>query len=273
MTIDRPLVFVHIPKAAGSTVAGLLTPLFESGDIFHTGRQDMAHWEASLAFARLPEAERARCRFLTGHLEMAAVEAVPGDPFVFTFLREPLARIISLYRFVRRTPTHHLHSFVVDNGLDLAGFVRSHPWDELHNGLTRRLAGVVGPSIPPYDESLLKRALRTLEYRFEFVGLQESFDKSLFLLGRRLGLTPGDLLYTSRNTAPAKERFEGPDDDARRVVREHNRMDAVLYDHARERFRSLAREIKGPLGKEFDRFRKRLRAHGKEREDRTSLAA
>jgi hypothetical protein len=258
---DRTLVFFHIPKTAGSTLAATLGSLTPDDAQFLTGHHNRTHFEDAMWFAGLTEDQKRRYHFVAGHLEMPTVENLPSPKFVFTFLRSPVARCVSLYNFVRRTPSHHMHG-VLASGMGIAEFMNKARWDEVHNGMTRRLAGIINQPIPAYDPAILKRAMFNLAARFDFVGLQESFDKSLLVLGRMLGLGTDQLAYTSVNVTPGKNGREKLDKWTLECLLEHNRMDLELYEFGCQRFKELVRAQGPKLDRELKAFKKQLKQQG-----------
>lgn len=259
---QRTTVFFHIPKTAGTTLSSIFTSRIPPERRFIAGSNGHTHIEDALAFAQFPADQKRKYQFVTGHLEMPAVESLPPGSFVFTFLRSPVARCISLYNFVRRTPTHHMHGMLA-GGMGLEEFVARAKWDEVRNGMTRRLAGVINKPLPAYDTAVLKRAMFNLAARFDFVGVQENFDASLLLLGRMLGIPADQLLYRRRNTNPDSRGKDKVGKETKQYLLENNRMDLELYEFAKNRFADLSRAQEPGLQREIKVFKKRLKQqHG-----------
>jgi hypothetical protein len=261
MLPDAPVVFFHIPKTAGTTLITLFQRIFAGRTQYITGRGGSSHIEDCARFLDLPAETGGGFGLVAGHLEMPVIRAIPGKPFVFTFLRKPWERLVSLYCFVKRTPGHHMHQWIVQRDASLEEFVRNCPWDELQNGMTRRLAGVaLGRS---GDKQLLRMAMDNIQRYFSFVGLQESFDKSLFCLGRQLSIDANALVSTKENVNPDPKA--GPDVDAaaRERILSYNALDFELYGLCSSKFRAeSARLFKGPVLKEFNTFKRTVKAPG-----------
>jgi len=252
----QPVLLFHIPRTGGTTLQRLLARRFAGRLIFTAGLEGRTHEDDSRMLAAMPADQWRAHAFISGHLE---AELLGRDCFAFAFMRHPVQRLVSLYGYVRRTPTHHCHDIVVEQGASLGQFVAMINWDELRNGVTRRFAGWKRLVMPAYDLAILKQAMRNLA-RLDFVGLQESFDKSLFLLGDALGLEPEQLACDRLNAAPATARLDAPSERELDMIRQCNRMDLELYAFARERFQEASKGLERRRKAEFKLFKQALKA-------------
>jgi hypothetical protein len=90
----RPIVFLHIPKTAGQSIREFLSAAFPQRLLF-PGQLD-----SHLALYSRSELEK--YSIFSGHFSWSLFEFLGNDALYFTILREPSARIVSLYRFLRR---------------------------------------------------------------------------------------------------------------------------------------------------------------------------
>src|SRR6185437_8193885 len=181
-----PLLLVHLPKTAGTTLAQLLRYHYSGGAFMGAGnvlsRPDEAEPRLR-AIARKPA-----IRAASGHVSFGLAEQVlPGATFV-TILREPVARTLSQYYFLTEFGRG---GGLVPPGLDEdarglglgEAFDRGYLLDDLQ---TRMLCGLVSP----YDDlpaNALGRAKANLRERFAYVGTTERFDHLLAILNIELG--------------------------------------------------------------------------------------
>lgn len=254
--ISRPspedaLIFIHIPKTAGSTLHRIIYRQYKAGELYHTDRQRDG-WQR---FTQWPQAQRARIRLLMGHIEMDAQDYLPRRAHFFTMLRDPVRRARSYFDHVRRIPEHYCHDLVYHSHMDIAQFAQSQADVMMDNGQTRMLAGVLYKV--PYgqlSEAHLAQAKANLD-KCLVVGLTEQFDQSLLLMRRVFGWRR--LYYARRNVGqaaetrtPARERV----DDTFAALEEVNRFDRALYRYAQERMAQQWAQLGNPT--ELARFQR-----------------
>lgn len=235
------LIFLHIPKAAGTTLHQIIERQYPAETSYTFGASAT---ESVEAFKALPAETRQAIRVLKGHMGFGLHLYLQEPVTYITFLRHPVSRYISYYHHVRRSPDHYLYEIKeMRRDISLAEFVYSRFTIELNNGQTRLLAGEDGL----WDESpfgqcpadMLARAQANLETRFSVVGLAERFDESLILLQRRLKWR--NILYVRKNIAPRPARATEISTDVYQEIERQNELDLALYQYAQER---LAADIK-----------------------------
>jgi hypothetical protein len=202
------IVFLHIPKTAGSTFQFILENTFGLSACHSNHAKKPVFRQEDFVFARrfFP-----RMKSLAGHNLVDPLSLnVPGA-FHMTFLREPVARVFSDYQ-----------DTVLSGGNKMSFEEDLRRNQHLANLHVKLMAG--GPD--------LDKAKRYLE-RCSFVGLTEKFNLSLNILGK-LSPYPLNLNYKRRRTAPTNAIRKPLTDDPRLVglVREYNQLDLALYDFA-----------------------------------------
>lgn len=266
------LIFLHIPKAAGSTLHPVLERHY-SKRTYHT----ISLPEQLEAFKQSPEAERRRIRLLKGHMPFGMHNYLTGDSRYITLLRHPAERVVSHYYYVKRTSDHYLHHFL-SSGMSLADFASSGLSGELDNGQVRLLSGH-DQDIPcgGCSRDLLDIAKRNIEQHFAVAGLTERFDESLVLMGMALGWswTP---YYLNRNVTQNKPVAKQIDPLALAAIERANPLDFELYDWVSLRFQdrlaqhkqtveerlvrlNRANHLYRPWGKLIDDFKRSLKTH------------
>jgi hypothetical protein len=202
------IVFLHIPKTAGSTFQFILENTFGISACHSNHAKKPVFRQDDFEFAQIffPF-----MKSLAGHNLVDPLSLNVPDPFHITFLREPLARVFS-----------HYQDSVLTGGKTWAfeEFMRQSDFAEnLH---VRLMAG----------ERNLDKAKRYLE-RCDFVGLTEKFNLSLHILGK-LSPHPLNLNYLRRRTAPTNAICRPLTGDLRMVelARESNQLDLALYEFA-----------------------------------------
>jgi hypothetical protein len=95
----RSLLFLHIPKAGGTSFIDLLGSRFAPLDILAVRRKRSGSVTQSLA-----EAER--YPFVYGHFPYDVVNLFARRPFLFTVLRDPVDRALSAFWFMKQQSSH-----------------------------------------------------------------------------------------------------------------------------------------------------------------------
>jgi hypothetical protein len=227
--LERPLVFVHLPRTGGTTLTLIVTRQFPAALSFAFDGADM---NGSLArYRALPESRRRALRLITGHVPFGIHEIVGPADYV-TMLRDPVERVISMYEYILRRPAHFLHNRVV--GMDLGEYVESGVHRDARNGQCRLLSGEPHEKVANVDEvDILGRALRNVE-SFAAIGLTERFDESLLLYRDQLGWKR--LSYGRENVLAGRPPAATFSTEVLDVVRRHNALDLKLYASAQARF-------------------------------------
>ncbi|MGI8890090.1 MAG: sulfotransferase family 2 domain-containing protein [Chthoniobacterales bacterium] len=224
--MDRQaLIFLHIPKTAGTTLNRIIEWQYSPLSIFTI---DPYRIRATTERLRaLPEARRRKLRMVRGHLHYGVHEYLPQGASYFTLLREPVARALSAYYFILRRPFNPLHRKLKKEQLSVEDCVREFP--ERQNMQCRFIGGV--PSGPTVDERLLDRAKERLRKSFSVVGISERFEESLMLMATTFGWE----IPFYENWKVAKSRPE-MDPRVAEVIREHNQFDLQLYEFGKGLF-------------------------------------
>jgi hypothetical protein len=171
------IIFVHIPKAAGTTLHRIIEQHYPRQNVYSTN-PSLLNPEASIEhFKQLPLERRAQIRMLKGHLPFGLHDYLPGPTTYFTLLREPVDRVVSFYYYVRQSTQHYLHEQVLARDLTLQQYIASCLTTSNDNFQVRLLSGAHHEV--PYGQctpAMLETAKRHLQEHFSVVGLSEQFD-------------------------------------------------------------------------------------------------
>lgn len=224
---NKALIFLHIPKTAGTTLNRIIEWQYSPAAIFTV---DPHRFRATVErFHNFSEARRRSYQVVRGHLFYGIHEYLPQESTYITMLREPVSRMISSYYFALRRPLHPLHAKLKREGLPVQEFIRLTPQHQ--NLQCRSIAGLGRAGT--CDESTLETAKQNLQRSFSVVGLSEQFEDSLLLMMAEFGWKVP--FYASRKVAKSRPK---PDEGLSEFIREHNRLDLALYDFGRKLFES-----------------------------------
>lgn len=226
-TPPEPLVFVHVPKAAGSTFTAILRHHYP-GDALDGGINVFQRLEQ--AGPRLEAAAtRPGLRAISAEVTFGlAVRHLPAARYV-TILREPVERTVSQLAFFRSGRGAGL----IRPGLPAPGpdlrvqdaIERGYLLDDLQ---TRLLCGLESP-FDPLPADALERAQRALAERF-LVGTTARFDEFLALLNVRLGWPT--VPYRRARVNRRNRGHEALAPEELRLLEDANRLDAELVAFA-----------------------------------------
>lgn len=226
------IIFVHIPKTAGTTLYRIIEHNFRARDIYTIWQDGTLEDFKAKSFL-----DREKIRLLRGHIGYGIHHYFSFDSRYFTILRHPIARTISYYYHVKRSPKHYCYQLVTENNLNLQAFLESREDTLADNGQTRLLAGLVTGHEVQFGKLTvehLEAAKKNLRDNFNVVGLTEAFDETLLLL--RDKFLWQKILYVPQNVAANRVSQKNISTNAEQVLRHVNQFDMELYQYARELF-------------------------------------
>jgi hypothetical protein len=213
---DR-VFFLHIAKTGGVSVETLIRNNIPTERINPGGPDDF------IGTSDWPNIDRYKYHF--SHQPLYLRSALPGPLWTFTFLRDPVDRLVSAYNHILRDPRHRLHAVVVGERIE-PHRVFEHPdlWTDFTEVYTRILgcridhvgavparADISGwlqtllaahrlawQSRP--DQSTAERAMQRLA-ELDFIGFTETFERDCRRLAQLLGFKPGPI--PRENSTPA----------------------------------------------------------------------
>jgi len=252
------VIFTHLGKTGGATLRRVVPRNFPRSRVMGLRNPSSAP-NGFLStvpiedFARLPEEDRERPRFIMAHMMFGLHEFVPRQATYITLLRDPVSRVISGYKNALHTPGHRFHETVLANKMDLADYLRSGLALEMDNSQTRAIAA---DATTPYGEcspDMLGRAKRNIDEHYAVVGIAERLDETLTMFGHVFGWRR--LHYVLANVSPNKILRSSIPVETIELIKQQNRFDIELYEYA---IRRLERQIADDpaFNRDLARFRR-----------------
>lgn len=242
---SKTLIFLHLPKTAGSTLHKIIERQYKSKSIYSI--DNFRTQESAAEFKSLPEAQRSEIQVLKGHMRFGLHEYLPQPSSYITILREPVDRVISHYYYVLRKPNHYLYEQVTSKNMTLKDYVSSGITRELDNSQTRLLSSIAA-DIPfgKCSPDVLESAKKNLEEHFAVIGLADKFDETLILLKRAFNWkTP---FYIKANITKNRPLKEDISQETLEVIKKYNELDTELFNYAKQKFEEQINQ----LGKSFE---------------------
>ncbi len=225
-TVDgQALIFLHIPKTAGTTLNRIIERQYNPLSIFTLDPYRIR--ATAERFKTLSEERRRRIRVVRGHLYYGLHEFLPQGATYITMLREPVARFLSSYYFILRRPLHPLHWKLKKERLGVEEYLRLIPHRD--NFQCRLVAGVENGA--SCDDRLLEIAKENLVKSFNVVGICERFEESLMLIAKTFGWELP--FYENRKVSKIRPVVEPRLVD---LIGARNRLDVELYEFGKKLF-------------------------------------
>jgi len=213
-------IFVHIEKAAGTTIHNLLKynlPTYVSLRSWHpwTNEKEAEFTERDLFLLRKIYPF---LKGIGGHSTRQSLnyeEVLPKDQKIsyFTFVRDPISRYMSHFKY-------QVH--VKKNNYTIDSYCKE---PRFNNYMVKRIAG----------SENLEVAIENLKY-FKFIGLKERFNQSLILMNKFIFDEELDLRYESKNINKKESEisFYSLEDYQKENIKNNNCLDLLLYKHIYE---------------------------------------
>ncbi len=101
--LDRPVMFLHIPKTAGTSFISTLRNIFGQNRLVRLTSIDES---TPGEIGRLLSERPGDLACLTGHVPFHMIAPWQAWCTIFTVLRHPIARVMSLFRFIELFARH-----------------------------------------------------------------------------------------------------------------------------------------------------------------------
>jgi hypothetical protein len=223
---DDLCVFVHVPKTAGTSLRGEIAQILQPDiniavDYTDTTRSFHERMDEAVEMA-LVEAATSHLRFASGHIlarHVSRIRArVPNAKFV-TFLRDPVARVISDYRY-QRSPRHPVYQDFIAKVPDLDAYLE-----------LRAERNKTAQHLVPADILLGGDPAECVDYvmrTYAFIGVQEMYPISFRTLTTLCGERRWPKLRENVNSENEAER--NVSHEVAQRIRALNPIDCAIYD-------------------------------------------
>ncbi len=224
----KPALFLHIQKTAGTSVVKMCREYYGETLVSHIDYR-----------GRKPESFE-ETGFVSGHFGYGFARPLMGSRYSFTFLRDPVERVLSFYYFCcrsdpdayeiyRLTQENTINDFL-DMGLDNPR-VKTHIWNHQTWQLACGWGNPSQKSILDYDGEAMLGEARTHLAEFDYVGFTESFDQDIHVILNSLGISRSAKALKTNAGGPRPRKTDLSSSIRERLAR-LTELDQTLYDSA-----------------------------------------
>jgi hypothetical protein len=226
----EPVIFLHIQKTAGTSLVHLAAEQYGVNSIISHG--DYVN-KSPLEFSSIP--------FVSGHFGFAYIEPLIKNRKIFTFLREPRERIISLYYYFCKQPIeiYPIHEIAHNNSFESflelglsSPLVYSRIWN--HQAWQLAYGYDTSPDRKFIHSFTSKQILSLAKYhlcKMDFIGIVERMDKDVEELSMLLNWS-GVCKPARVNVTSNRKSLSELSNREIMLLDELTSLDKVLYDAA-----------------------------------------
>lgn len=214
-------------------------------------------WKGNPNFHRLIGEQKKNISLLMGHMPFGLHRNLPPESFeYFTLVRDPIDRIISLYKHIQRFPDHHFAAEMKEHNYTLSDFFNLKLSPAFDNCQVRMLADAMNVPFGEINETHLQTAISNLEKYFPLAGVQDQFDEFIILLAARYQWR---IPYYRRMKVNRGRRNSDAEisEGEKSLILNYNKLDEELYKYVKNRFHTTLLNSEPDIEHKLVKFRRR----------------
>lgn len=227
---NEVLVFIHIPKTAGTSLGSLLQSHFSPSEVLQAPIDIIEANDEPSKFL-------SSYRLINGHNPYRIEAYLRKDPVFITMLRNPIERTISAYYHAQHDKEHDFHQLALDHNLE--SYLKL---EVVRNAGSNIMSRYLFNDAPWYEISEHMPTVKQRIVDMRFIGITEFFDESVILLNHIMG-------WQNKESTPrlniGKHNILRQDipKHVLNSIRDMNRVDLEIYQFAKQHFLEQYRQF------------------------------
>ncbi len=221
LAMSNRIIFQHIPKVAGTSLASLFVNQFDRNRSFICGSKDGVLRD----FMSLEQRKRNLLDLLIGHVDYGIHHNFNGKSKYITFLRDPVERVLSHYYFIKSNKFHRYHK--AEKNMDIDEFIICGLRPRMNNCMVRMISGE-NPGYNKCPDEMIDLALENLDRDYIFVGVVSHLSNSIAALIKIMGWK--NVEVERKNVTKNKPDIQSMTEKTIDIIRTYNSLDMKFYD-------------------------------------------
>ena len=221
---EYPLIFIHLPKTAGTSLRRTIQKNYPSRELFFIYNRN-PRFNTMDDLRGFKAEDFAKYKIIMGHFPFNRKIFPFNDRRFVTIVREPIQRVISYHRHVMGRDEWR------GREISLIEYMQTSDEIQLQNHQTRLLAGM---KRNPVTEKHLEQAIKNIEKYFLHAGTSERFADTVDCLHDLLGWRKKKVFY--ENVSPNQQATtDNYSEDILEKLRDINEYDFKLHKYVTNR--------------------------------------
>jgi len=236
------LIFLHIPKAGGSTIHKILEKNYKKDRIYNI-KVNPSLQKNIEDFIKMENFKKNNFDLIKGHMSFGLHKYISKQCIYFSIVRNPIDRVVSGYYYVLKNKEHYIWKRHKKNKLSLNDYLNKDLTLEVDNLMTRTFSGMQITDHDNYNEVTdldFKLAINNIRNNFALVGIMERFDETILLMKNILGIKK--IMYYKVNVNKKRKRNEKLNNKIIDKIISLNKYDIRLYEFILNEFQTKIRK-------------------------------
>jgi hypothetical protein len=240
----KTAIFMHIMKTAGTSMVNCARQYYGNNNV-------MSHGDHIVGWSEFPlrdkffdpgaaQGQFGHVPFISGHFGYDFAKPFMKERYSFTFLRDPVERIISLYYFCKTRDPNEFRIYRLTQEYTFEEFltrglsepeIKACVWNNQTWQLAHGYGNSNGLGISSFsEEELFKLAVQHLG-EFSYIGFAESFEEDQSRILKDLGISQAEE-HSITNVTPGRPKARDLPRSTMALLEELTDLDRALYKEA-----------------------------------------